>query len=277
MTAGRTAALVWMSAAFVLSTAAARATCPAPARTPAPTVAPAPEPPLYDVDEDIFTVDRDVAGYFAFQSNLDGSAKAKKELRLDRNLWNDCAQLQVRLPLVTVYPGERGHTPSGNPFSAFGNAELRYSYRVSSPSFDHAISIGAELPTSGDGVQSLDTELKFLYATKWKWKGGSVAYESEYDQTVVSPPGSRYNSYYQGTLAAPSCAFADSPALRGLKVSGIYEYRILANQGGTFRSAVGGLLNGNLNDVAINLIDTWGTGNHGLWKYKLEATAAVRI
>lgn len=276
MALGRTAlASIFISMAPAFCAEAASAGCPSPSNA-ARTAAVA-EPPLYDVDQDIFSVDRDLAGHFSFQSNLDGSAKAKRELRVDRSLWNRCAQIEIRLPVVTVYPGPNAGTRNENPFSAFGNAELRYSYRVTSPSFDHAIAVGAELPTSGEGVQSIDTELKFFYATKWKWKGGSAAYTSEYDQTVISPPGSRYNSYYQGTLALPNAAFVDSPAWRGFKVSGIYEYRILANDGGLFRTAAGGMLNGNLNDIALNLIDTWGTGAHGLWRYRVEATAAARF
>jgi hypothetical protein len=229
------------------------------------------------VDKDIFSIDRDYAGFYSFTSNLDGSAKAKRELRVDRNLWNDCAQLQVRLPLVTVFPPEADLRTGAYPYSALGNAELRYSYRVSSPAFDHAIQIGAELPTAGSGVQSIDTELKFIYATKWRWEGGSIAYSNEYDQTVIRPPGAAYASYYQGTLTLPNYQLADAFALKGLKISAIYEYRTLLNQSGMVQSAAGGILNGNLNDFAVNVIDTWGTGAHGLWRYKVEATAAARF
>jgi hypothetical protein len=245
--------------------------------SPAPSPSPSAEPPLYDVDKDIFSVDRDAAGYYSFQSNPDGSAKAKRELRFDRNLRNDCAQLQIRLPYVTVYPAQDSGSGKLSPFSGFGNAELRYSYRVDSPTFSHAISIGADFPTADDGVQSIDTELKFLYATKWKWNGGSVAYSNEYDQTVVQPPGARYTSYYQGTLTLPSYRFVDSPAWRGLKLSALYEYRVLFNDGGTVESVAGGILSGDVNDFAFNVIDTWGTGAHALWKYRVEATAATRI
>jgi hypothetical protein len=273
-------ASICLSLAFALHPGRASASCNAPASASPTSASPSvsPEPPLYNVDEDIFTVDRDTAGYYSFQSNLDGTAKAKRELRVDRSLWNRCAQLQIRLPLVTVYPTTNvAHTTTANPISAFGNAELRYSYRVDTPTFVHAIGIGVEFPTAGGGVQSIDTELKFLYATKWKWKSGSVAYASEYDQTVVLPPGSRYTSYYQGTLTLPNYAFVDSAAWKGLKISGIYEYRVLSNEGGIVDSAVGGILNGDLNDVALNVIDTWGTGSHGLWRYKFEATAAARF
>jgi hypothetical protein len=257
----------------------AAAGCKRPASaSAAPSPSPPAQPPLYDLDKDILSVDRDTALYYSFRSNLDGSAQAEKELRYDRNLWNTCAQLEIRLPFITVYPSERNSdSANGNPFSGFGNAELRYSYRVDSSPFSHAIAIGLELPTAGDGVQSIDTELKFLYATKWKWNGGSIAYTNEYDQTVVRPPGATYTSYYQGTLAAPNYSFVDSPAWKGLKISALYEYRVLFNNGGTVNSAVGAIINGNLNDVAFNAIDTWGTGAHGLWRYRVEATAAVRF
>jgi hypothetical protein len=251
-----------------------RPTAAAATASPSPAV----DPPLYDVDKDIFSVDHDAAIYYSFRTNLNGSAKAKRELRYDRNLWNTCAQLQIRLPFITVYPSESSsYAANENPFSGFGNAELRYSYRVDSPTFIHAIELGVELPTANNGVQSIDTELKFLYATKWKWSGGSIAYANEYDQTVVQPPGARYVSYYQGTLTLPSYAFVDSPALKGLKVSALYQYRVFLNNGGLVESAVGGILNGNVNDVAVNVIDTWGTGPHGLWRYRLEATAAARF
>jgi hypothetical protein len=256
--------------------AAARCNPPASA-SPAPSPSPSAEPPLYDVDKDIFAVDHDSAGYYSFQSNPDGSAKAKKELRVDQNLWNSCAQLQIRLPLITVYPAENSSFVKLNPFSGFGNVELRYSYRVDSPTFDHAITIAAALPTAGGGVESLDTELKFLYATKWRWTGGSIAYANEYDQTVILPPGARYTSYYQGTLTLPNYTFVASPTWKGLKISTLYEYRVLFNDGGVVESALGGIINGNVNDVAVNLIDTWGTGAHSLWKYRVEATAAARF
>lgn len=244
---------------------------------PAPSASASAEPPLDPIGEDIFAVNRDTAFYYSFQSNLDGSAKSKKELRVDRNLWNDCAQLQIRLPYVTVYPPQARSSADVTTFSAFGNAELRYSYRVDSPTFDHAIVLVGSFPTAGDGVESLDTELKALYAAKWRWSGGSIAYASEYDQTVIRPPGATYTSYYEGTLTLPNVTFIDSSALRGVKVSGIYNYRVLFNDGGTFKSAVGAIINGNLNDVAFNVTDTWGTGAHALWKYKFEATLAARF
>ena len=253
------------------------AACPS-AATASPNPSPSPEPLFEPVGEDIFALDRDVAAHYSFQSNLDGSAKLKRELRVDRKLWNPCAQLQIRLSYVTVYPSLRSSPASnGTPFSGFGNAELRYSYRVDSPSFDHALEIVGSFPTAADGVESIDTELKFLYATKWRWTGGSIAYANEYDQTVILPPGARYTSFYEGTLTLPNVKFVDTAALRGLKLSAIYNYRILFNDGGTFKSAVGAIVNGNLNAVAFNVIDTWGTGAHGLWKYKLEATAAARF
>lgn len=69
----------------------------------------------------------------------------------------------------------------------------------------------------------------------------------------------------------------DSPALKGLRISALYDFRVLFNDGGIVQPAVGGIINGNINDVALNVIDTWGVGEHGLWKYKVEATAVGRF
>ena len=49
--------------------------------------------PLYQMGDDIFTIDRDGTLFYYFQGNRDGSAKVKREIRYGRNLWNDCAQL----------------------------------------------------------------------------------------------------------------------------------------------------------------------------------------
>jgi len=69
----------------------------------------------------------------------------------------------------------------------------------------------------------------------------------------------------------------DSPSLKGLRISALYDFRVLFNDGGIVQPAVGGIINGNINDVALNVIDTWGVGEHGLWKYKVEATAVARF
>lgn len=156
------------------------------------------EPPTYSMGNEIDTIDRDVTAYYFFRSNYNGSAKAKRELRYDRNLWNTCAQLQIRLPVITRY------SVAGNPFSGLGNVELRYSYNATAPSFDHSIQVAAAFPTQTNGVESIDTQLKALYVTKWKWNGGSIAYVNEYAQTVIRPPGARYSSYYEGKLTLPN-------------------------------------------------------------------------
>ena len=229
------------------------------------------ESPTYSMGNEIDTIDRGVTAYYFFRGNYNGSAKAKYELRYDRNLWNPCAQLQVRLPVITRYP------VAGNPFSGFGNAELRYSYNVTAPSFDHSLELAAAFPTQTNGVESIDTQLKAFYITKWKWNGGSIAYVNEYAQSVIRPPGARYSSYYEGKLTLPNYAFVDSLALKGLRISALYDFRVLFNDGGIVQPAIGGIINGNINDVALNVIDTWGVGEHGLWKYKVEATAVGRF
>ncbi len=82
--------------------------------------------PLYQMGDDIYTIDRDGTLFYYFQGNRDGSAKVKKELRYGRNLWNDCAQLRIRIPFVTRYP------IVGNTYSGLSNIELGYSYNVKS-------------------------------------------------------------------------------------------------------------------------------------------------
>ncbi len=228
--------------------------------------------------EQIDTIDHDLAANYYFQDNRDGSARVRRELRYARSLWNTCAQLQVRLPFMTKYPAASPSSSSGEtPYSGFGNAELRYYYGNVAPTFDHSIEVGAAFPTETNGVVSNDTQLKFFYNLKWKWDGGSVAYSNEYDQTVIRPPGAGDTSYYEGLLTLPAWSFADSPAWRGLKLSAIYDYRVLFSDNDLYQSAVGGIMSGTVNDFAINVTDSWGIGPYGLWKYRVEATAAVRL
>src|ERR1700729_973007 len=250
---------------------AASPTSPDSPDSPGPSVTPAPEGPLYSMGDEIYTIDHDGTLYYDFRGNRDGSAKVKREVRYDRNLWNVCAQLQVRLPFVTRYP------TAGNPYSGFGNAELGYSYGVRSPAFDHSLEGRAAFPTQSNGVEAIQTQIKTFYTTKWKWTGGSVSYMNEFNQAVSRSSLVRYASFYEGELVLPNSAFVDSPVLRGLRISAIYNGRVLFNRGGLYQSAIGGLLYGNLNDVALKLVDTWGIGPHGLWKYRVEATAAARF
>lgn len=256
-------------------------TSPSPAPLPAAENSPAPqtsaspqsfavptEPPLYQMNDDIFTIDRDATLFYYFQGNTDGTGKAKYEFRYGRNLWNDNAQIRIRIPLLTKFPVD------GDPYSGLGNIELGYSYNVSSPTFDHSLEIRGSFATAANGVSSNDTELKAFYTTKWKWKGGSIAYANEYDQTVIQPPGSSYTSYYEGKLTLPEYAFK---TLRGLKFSAFYNYRVLFDSGGIWKGALGGTIFGNMKDVALSLTDSWGIGDHGLWKYKFEANATARF
>ncbi len=263
----------------LLTTSAVHAGC-LPRATPAPSASPESElaqdaasyaaekePPLYSVGTQIWSIDRDLTYYQYFQGNNDGSGKVKRELRYDRNLWDTCAQLQLRLPIITKYP------VAGNPYSGFGNAELGYSYSVPSPTFDHVLEIRAAFPTNANGVDNTDTELKFFYTPKWKWSGGSVAYMNEYDQTIIKPPGSTYTSYYEGKLTLPNCDFL----VKGVKISAFYNYRVLFDSGGTFKAAAGGQLFGGFNDVALNFYDSWGIGSNGLWRFKAEGSVVVRL
>lgn len=249
------------------------AASPAPSPSPAP-----PKRPLYQMGGEVYTLDRDATVYYYFQGNLDGTAKVKRELRYDRNLWDTCAQLQIRLPVITRYPNApNSYSPAANPYTGFGNAELRYSYNNTSPTFNHSIAAGIAFPTESNGVESIDTQVKLFYTTKWKWSGASLSYVNEYDQSVIRPPGASETSYYEGLLNLPEVSFVDSPAWKGLKFSAIYNFRVLFNDGGIYKSAIGANLFGNINDVALNVIDSWGIGANGLWKYKVEASAVAEL
>jgi hypothetical protein len=129
-------------------------------------------------------------------------------------------------------------TLEANPYSGFGNVELRYSYNLTSSAFDHSLVAGAVFPTESNGVESIDAQLKFFYTAKWKWS--------------------------QRRLTLPNVSFVDSPAW-------------LFNSGGLYQSAAGGIITGNVNDIAFNIIDSWGIGRYGLWKYRFEASAAARL
>jgi hypothetical protein len=253
---------------------------PSPSSAPSTvTSTPAPEAPLYPMADDIYTIDHDATLFYYFQGNRDGTAKVKKELRYDRNLWNTCAQLQIRLPFITKYPiaAVTPYSPNADPYSGFGNAELRYLYAVTSKTFDHSLVAGIALPTENNGVESIDTQLKAFYIVKWKWNGGAIASTNEYDQTVIRPPGASETSLYEQEVTLPYWAFVDSPSMKGLKLSATYTARVFFNDGSIYKSAAGAMLNGSINDFAISLRDTWGLGANGLWKYKLEANASARF
>jgi hypothetical protein len=230
------------------------------------------------MSDQYYTIDHDATFFYYFQGNRDGTAKVKKELRYDRNLWNTCAQLQIRLPWITKYPTApvQPYSPNANPYSGFGNAELRYMYSVASPTFDHTITVGMAFPTQSNGVESIDTVLKLFYTVKWKWDGGALSSMNEYDQTIIKPPGASNSSYYEQELNAPYWAFIDSPAMKGIKLSFSYTGRLFFN-GGPFKSAAGFIVNGTSNDIGLSLRDTWGLGTNGLWNYKVEANATARF
>jgi hypothetical protein len=241
---------------------------PVPSATPTPSAAAKGSTPLYQVGNDIFTIDRDSTLYYYFQGNQDGTGKVKEELRFGRDLWNDNAQLRIRIPIIVKYPLE------GDPYSGLGNIELGYSYNVPSKTFDHSLEARLSFATAANGVSSNDTQLKLFYTTKWKWNGGSISYVNEYDQTVIKPPGSTYSSYYEGKLTFPEYAFKQ---IEGLKFSAFYNYRVLFDTGGIWKDALGASLFGNMNDFALSITDSLGIGAHALWKYKFEANATARF
>lgn len=225
--------------------------------------------PLYQMGDDIYTIDRSGTLFYYFQANKDGTAKVKKEIRYSRNLWNDCAQLKVRIPFVTRYP------VVGNTYSGLSNIELGYAYGVKSKPFDHTLEFRVTVPTAVNNVDSLDTQLKGFYTVKWKQPGWALSYTNEYDQTIIRPPGASYNSYYEGWLQVPDYILV--PEVPGLKLSAVYNYRVLFDSGGIWKGALGGTLFGSINNLALSVTDTWGLGDHGLWRYKFEGNATARF
>ena len=225
--------------------------------------------PLYTItSDDIYSIDRDMTAYYYFQSNLNGSAKAKYEYRFARNLWNDNAQFRLRIPIVTQF------SQTKSTLSGLANIEVGYSYGVTSKTFDHYLEARVSLPTAvNTGVSSNDTQLKGFYNLKWKLKDFNIAYSNEYDQTIIKPPGSSWTSYYEGKLTFP-----DFKLLPGLKFSTFYNYRVLFDSYGVWKDALGATLYGNMNDVALSITDSWGVGgSNSLWRYKLELNATARL
>lgn len=220
------------------------------------------------MDNDVYSRVPSATGYYYFQANPDGTAKVKQELRLSKTLWNDSAQIAIRIPYVTRFPLE------GNPFASLSNIEGGYSYNVTSPKFNHSLEFRVALPTAQNGVDTPDTQLKGFYTTKWKFSGWAIAYANEYDQTIIPAHDNIYTSYYEGKLTLPDYAFKNLP---GLNFSAFWNYRILFDHGGIFKDALGATLFGNINDVAISITDSWGMGANELWKYKFEANITARF
>lgn len=207
--------------------------------------------------------------YYYFQSNKDGSAKVKQEFRYGRNLWGKNTQVVARFPIITRFP-----KTGAAPYSGFGNFELGYSYSTKHSTFDHYLEIRAAFPTEGNGVETPDTQLKGYYNLKWKWPTWAINYSNEYDQTVFIPHGYGWTSYYEGKLTLPD--FSPIPSRRSFKISAIYNYRVLFDSGGIWKGAAGITAFGGFNGMALSLIDTWGIGDHGLWRYKCEANFTAR-
>ena len=113
--------LAAVSPARAIAACVSAAPPPAPAASPAAApdagtvvsegAAPSPTPfvetPLYSIGDQIYTEDRDGTLYYYFQSGTDGAGKIKYDMRYDRNLWDTCAQAQIRVPIITKIPGNR--------------------------------------------------------------------------------------------------------------------------------------------------------------------------
>lgn len=218
---------------------------------------------MYQQTDDIYTLNRDGTLFYSFQGNRNGTARAKEEFRYGRSLWNGCAQVRIRIPIVTKY------SLMGTPHTGLGNVELGYGYYVPGATFNHSIEFRIVAPTNANGVDNTATEIKGFYNVTWKWPGFAIGYNNEYDQSVIKPPTGTWTSYYEGKLSFPSYAFVH--ALKGLNVSVFYNYRVLFDSGGLFKDAVGATTFGSMNDVAWSVTDSWGLGANGLWKFRFEA------
>jgi hypothetical protein len=233
---------------------------------PSPNETPYVPPQLYPVADEIFTINRDTTFYYYFQENRDGTGKAKYEWRYGRNLGSDCAQIRLRVPVITKWP------VLGNPYSGLGNLELGYGYYWSSKTFSYSLEFRVAAPTNANNVDNHDTELKGFYTTQWKWPSWALTYYNEYDQSIIKPPGSTWTSYYEGKLTIPDYKFA-----KRFKISAFWNYRILFDTGGIFKDALGTTIFGGYNWLALSFTDSWGLGANALWKYKFEANATAKF
>lgn len=224
-------------------------------------------PPLYPVTDDIYTIDRSAGFYYYFRGNTDGSSKAKYQPYYSRNLWNDCAQVKIKVPFITQYPLK------GNPRSGQGDLEPSYGYFVTTPTFNHSLQFSVALPTT-NGVDNLDTEIKGFYTVQWKRPSYAITYYSEYDQTVIKPPAATWTSYYEGHLVLPDFSLRH---LKGFKISAFYYYRLIFNSGGILKDDLGVTMFGSIKNIALSLTDTWGLGANAIWKYEFEANASTRF
>lgn len=231
---------------------------------------PAPAPALFQVGNQVYTIDRDFTADYVYQGFSSGKTEAKYEFRAGRNLWNTHAQLRIRIPWYIEHPA------TGPAYGGIGNISLGYSYVVAEAAFVHSLEARVLLPTAANGVKSNDTELKGYYALKWRLHPGAISYVNEFDQTIVRPPGSNWTSYYDGKLAA-----GEFGLVHGLKGSAFYEPRFVFSAGGVYRSALGANVFGSLGkSVALSGTASWGVGTAGqtgLWKYKYELIATARM
>lgn len=229
----------------------------------------APAPALFQEGNQIYTIDRDFTADLVYQGFSSGKTEMKYEFRAGRNLWNAHAQVRIRVPWYIEHP------KTGRAYGGMGNISLGYSYVVPGPDFDHSLEARVALPTAVNGVKSNDTELKGLYALKWRLHPGAVSYINEFDQTIVRPPGANWTSYYDGKLAA-----GEFGLVRAFKGSAFYESRFVFSAGGVYRSAAGVNLFGKLGKaVAFSATGSWGVGTPGqtgLWKYKYEMNVTAR-
>jgi hypothetical protein len=224
------------------------------------------DPPLFEDGDDIVTAGSSVTAYDDFQTNPGGSAQAKRELRFGQDVGDAGGQLRLRVSELTRYP-------SGGPaFSGFGNVEIGYASVTQSAAFDRFTELRIALPTVTNGVASNDTQLKAAYGPRWKWAGGAASLVNEFDQTIVRPPGSTWTSYDDTKINLPDAGIAQA-----VRVSGFYEGRFVFSAGGIYRSAAGATIFGNVKNVALAVLASWGVGGNGLWRSKLEANATARF
>ena len=174
----------------------------------------------------------------------------------------------IHIPLITNYP------VNAPPTSGLGKIIVYAIHGIGGRDMSHSIGFELWLPTVANHVQSDDTQMRLLYGARWGAQHGSVTSGFTFAQSVIVPPGSRWNSFADEKLAlAPHAAHGTFAVF--------YEGRSIFNQGGTYASAIGPNLITTIGPrAALNAYETWGIGNSGqtnLWHYKIQATASMRI
>ncbi len=269
------AALAWLC---LCAPIAASADSPSPGPSPAssvaqsgtPSPAPSSSPDLLQLGGEFYSIDRQTGYTYYFEGEVNGDAQSKSEFLYARNLWNTRAQIRVQIPVITKY------SPKKATYSGLGNIQVSYIYLVDDEHYTHFIQTSIVPPTENNGVQGTDTEFQAYYGSKWKWRTGSISAVSEVAQTLISPPGSKWSSFYDFKTAVPDVEIASH-----LHASVAYEGKVNFASYGVYESAAGVAVYGVVShNVGLTLYDGWGIGATGqatMWRYKMQISASARL